>query len=162
MRGVLMLFFTCCFIQLNAQDKRLPDNYLGFGWVVVFGYDIAFFSSNEISEFPTIDDFFEQKNKYGIRINEESSSVFALKECFYTYVLNHEKMPDSLQIIPVIASYNLYYSDFSNMKFANEEAKINFKPYGEMMQVYTYNSIRDSVLYKFGMGYDFKFRAITK
>lgn len=162
-RKYIMLIITMLsLLSLYAQQKNdnLPDTFLGYGWLVGFPYDITFILSERSDKTPTIEDYFEQKYKYGIRINSEDEVLEVLHQGHFYPIRWHNGGNDSLEIIPVMAYYSLYYRDISSLK--RDTTKVKFEPYHEMLQVYFYKDKSDSVFYRFGMDYDIELRVIDR
>jgi hypothetical protein len=148
----VILFFS---VAVNAQQMDLPKKFLGFGWLVAFPYDIAFIPSDNLNQAPTVRDFFKQKRKYGLRLNDEDSVIAALRPGKHLPIKWHTGDTDYIQVIPVLAYYKLDYV-FS-------KSRTDMSPgvdYSEMLQVYYYRNKVDSVFYRFGMEYDFDFHII--
>lgn len=141
----LITMLHICFV-VKAQNHKLPDNYLGFGWIVGFGYDRAFFPSDNLHKIPTAKDFFKQRKKYGIRVNEEDNAYEALKQSEIVKIKRKGKV-DTLYVTPVLAFYKIY--DIESLK-----------PHSEMLQVYSYKGKVDSVFYQFGMDFELKLSVI--
>lgn len=147
--------FLLCFTS-NAQQFDLPKNYLGFGWLVSFPYDDAFIPSEKTNSLPTVEEFFKQKTKYGVRLNEEDSVIAAIRRSNMRYNIKwHTGDTSYIKVVPVLAYYSLDYV-FDNVIDTTSDKK----PYSEMLQVYYYRNKVDSVFYRFGMDYNFQFRPI--
>lgn len=127
----------------HAQQGNLPDNFLGFGWIVGFGYDRAFFPSEKLNKVPTVEEFFKQKKKYGVRVNEEQNAYEALQQSKIAKIKRDGKA-DTLYVTPVVAYFKIY------KKFENKE----------MLQVYSYKGKVDSVFYQFGIDFNLQLSVI--
>lgn len=159
-RHIILLILLSGFFSLHAQEKskKLPDTFLGYGWVVGFPYDIAFIPSERPDTVPTSEDYFVQRNKYGIRLNDEEKAIEALRKARIYPIKWHTGEKDSLEIIPVMAYYSLRYIDYA--RFRIDTSKVKFEPYSEMLQVYSYKGKTDSVFYRFGMYYNLELRVL--
>ncbi len=94
-----------CFLPTKAQGQKgsLPEKYIGYGWVVGFPYDNAFIPSNTPDKAPTVENYFVQKNKQGIRVNEDENAVFALSQGKFCQIKTRTGQRDSILVVPVMA-----------------------------------------------------------
>lgn len=156
-----IIFFGICYCLFStayAQKNRLKPNYLGFGWVVIFPYDIAFIPYNRTDKIPTIQDFFRQTNKFGLRLNEDEEVYESLKSRKYMQITWQDNEPDSIAVIPVIAKYTMTDINISGIGGDTMNLKANL--YNYMLQVYNYNGNVDSVMYEFGRNYEIELKVL--
>lgn len=144
---ILLLVAVQLSFKNYAQKVELQDNFLGFGWIVGFGYDRAFFPSEKLNKIPTIGDFFKQKRKYGFRVNEEQNAYEALQQSGIARIKREDKN-DTLYITPVIASFRIFKNSY-----ISKERK-------EMLQVYSYKGKQDSVFYYIDMDFELQLSVI--
>jgi len=149
MKTKIVLLFAVIHLSLAtyAQQGELPDSFLGFGWIVGFGYDRAFFPSEKLNRVPTVEDFFKQKKKYGVRVNEEQNAYEALQQSKIAKVKRDGKA-DTLYVTPVVASFKIYTDGYKSRE------KL------EMLQVYCYKGKVDSVFYRFDIDFELELSVI--
>lgn len=100
-----------------------------------------------------------QKNKFGIRVNDDENAISALAQGQFYPVKTRLRQNDSLLIVPVMAYYSLQYGNVSTGNA--DSSKVGLKPYNEMLQVYTYKGNLDSVFYRITLDVDLRVRVIS-
>lgn len=154
--STVMSLLTLTVSSQETQLDRLSNSFLGFGWLVGFPYDAVFIPSQTPYHPPSIKDFFKQKNKYGIRLNEESEVEYLLSQGVELKLCGVDGDSFGVDIKPVLAYYSVEYINLPKSQGGNEL----LKPYSEMLQVFKYQNRVDSVMYRFGMHVNYMFKPI--
>jgi hypothetical protein len=154
----LFVLLSLCIPLRAHDDDKLEKEFLGFGWVVGVSVDLVFVPSDRFDKLPTIEDYFNQTNKYGLRVNEEENAIEALNYSRRLPIKWRDNEEDSIDITPVIASYTLYDKEYSVIK--RDTGQVHLAPYHQMNRIYYYNNEVDTVTYRFGIDFELDLKVI--
>lgn len=146
---VIFLLLISCYVR--AQQKDSIQFFLGTGWIVGVSTDIVFVPCNSSTKLPSVDDFFKEKNKYGLRLNNVDGAAIANSYCFERKIITPKEGASTICITPVVATYKLAHVD--------DESKGVY----ESGRTYKYKNISDTVKYTVNLHYsDVKIKPIIK
>ncbi len=154
----LLIYAFASLNQLKAQDipEDIPVKFNGYGWIVEFNYDVAFFPSPQPDSISTFESFCNQDTLFGIRLNGNESIDNDIINRLIPLVQIDSVI--ALRIIPVLAYYNL---EFFNVTFASDNEDERRNQSKLMLQQFKWKGKTRNYYYRFGfVDENFKYRIL--
>ncbi len=135
---------------METTAYMLPSKYTGYGWVVRFAYDDVFYPGDREFVLPSSEQFFDRKNRCGLKLYRGALEHLATPNENYRYnLISHDSILVEVQVIPVIGSYTLYYPHPAEWATPIDTAdRLDLSDEPQMMQVFhTPSGELDSMYY---------------